>query len=234
MNKVNLIVIVLILFLIGTAFYLFYSPYFTIKTVKLRGIDSFDENLISSYMEEYIGQNIVYLKKDKIEKKITNLKYVDNVTFARELPNTAHFVVDESELVFRFIRDENYFYLDENGNIFSDEELKQKIILPVIRGYDIPDNDNKIQYSREMNQFINEFIKYIDRNVDIPSQIIFSNQNVTLNFSEKYDIIFGELENISEKFRVLENVSNQIQQNNYDVNYVDISIYNKPVLKLNQ
>ncbi len=235
MKKVKFSVIVLIIILLGTAFYVFYSPYFIIKTVKLRGVNSFNENLISSYMEEYIGQNIIYLKKDKIEKKISNLKYVDNVTFTRELPSTVHFTVDESDLVFRFIRDGNYFYLDKNGNIFSHEELKQKIILPVIRGYNIPENDNKkIQYSQKMNQFIDELIKYIDRNVNTPTQIIFSNQNVTLKFSEKYDIILGELDNISEKFRVIENLSDQIKQNNYDVNYVDISIYSKPVLKLNQ
>src|SRR6056297_1261814 len=165
MKKVSLIIIILIIILIGTSFYTYYSPYFSIKTIKLKGVNSFDENLISSYMEDYIGKNIIYLKKDKIEKKLINLKYVDNITFSRELPDTALFNIDESELIFRFIKDDNYFYLDKNGNIFSHNELKQKIVLPVIKGYSISKNDNKIKFSNEMNRFIDQLILYIDKNV---------------------------------------------------------------------
>ena len=234
MKKVSLVIIILIIILIGTSLYTYYSPYFSIKTIKLKGVNSFDENIISSYMEDYIGKNIIYLKKDKIEKKLINLKYVDNITFSRELPDTALFNIDESELIFRFIQDDNYFYLDKNGNIFSHNELKQKIVLPVIKGYNISKDDNKIKFSDNLNQFIDELIIYIDKNVETPNEIIFNNQSITLKYNDKYDIIFGELEYIDQKFRVLENVTNQIEQNNYDVYYVDVSIYNKPVLKLKQ
>lgn len=234
MKKVSFVIIVLIIILIGTSFYTYYSPFFTIKTIKLKGVDSFNENLISSYMEDYIGENIIFLKKDKIEKKLITLKYVKNITFSRELPDTAIFSIDESELIFRFIRNGDYLYLDRNGNIFSQDELKQKIILPVIKGYEIKENNTKISFSKEMNRFINELIIYIDNNVKTPNQIEFDNQNLTLKFNDNYDIVFGELEDIKEKFRVLENVANQIKQNNYDVSYVDVSIHNKPVLKLKQ
>ena len=234
MKKVSFVIIVLIIILIGTSFYTYYSPFFTIKTIKLKGVDSFNENLISSYMEDYIGENIIFLKKDKIEKKLISLKYVKNITFSRELPDTAIFSIDESELIFRFIRNGDYLYLDRNGNIFSQDELKQKIILPVIKGYEIKENNTKISFSKEMNRFINELIIYIDNNVKTPNQIEFDNQNLTLKFNDNYDIVFGELEDIKEKFRVLENVANQIKQNNYDVSYVDVSIHNKPVLKLKQ
>jgi frataxin-like iron-binding protein CyaY len=69
---------------------------------------------------------------------------------------------------------------------------------------------------------------------EVPQYIEFNGRNITLKFADKYDIILGELEDIEEKFRVLKNITDQIENKDYQVRYVDITIYNKPVLKLKQ
>lgn len=233
-NKLGIIVILIVLIFVSASIYAYYASELKIKTIKLQGVKTFDENLIISFAEEYIGKNIIYLKSEKIERKLTDVKYISNADFKRELPNTALFNIKESEVFFRFIRDKKYYYVDKEGFVYSPTELQHKIILPVLKGFEIGDDTEKISFDSDMKEFIQNLDEFITIKAEAPNEIVFKNQNVTLRFENKYDIILGELESISEKFRVLENITEQIEQEEYEVKYVDISIYNKPVLKLKQ
>ena len=234
MNKLGVFVILLVLIFTSLLSYAYYSPQLEIKTIKLRGVNTFDENLIISFTEKYIGKNIIYLKKDKIERKLMDVKYINQADFKRVLPNTALFTINESVPFFRYIKGDQYFYIDKKGNIYSQDELQKKIILPVLTGFEISEDNNKINFDEDMQNFIYNLDQYIKEEVESPQFIQFKNGNITLKYKEKYDIILGDLEDISEKFRVLKNISEQIEQKDYQVNYVDISIYSKPVLKLKQ
>ncbi|MCF8000945.1 MAG: cell division protein FtsQ/DivIB [Halanaerobiales bacterium] len=233
-NKLGLVVILIVLIFVSASIYAYFAPQLKIKTIKLKGVNTFDENLIISFAEKYIGENIIYLKSEKIERKLSDLKYINNADFKRKFPNTALFNITESEVFFRFIKDQKYYYIDKMGYVYSPKELKRKIILPILKGYEIEDETKKINFNSEMEEFIKNLDEYITVKSDAPKEILFKNQNVTLRYDDKYDIILGELENTSEKFRVLENIKEQIEQEEYEVKYVDISIYNKPVLKLKQ
>ena len=109
MNKLSIFIILAVLIFTSLFAYAYYSPELNIKTIKLRGVNTFDENLIISFAEEYIGQNIVYLKKDRIERKLTDVKYIKNAQFKRVLPDTALFTIEESVPFFRYIKDNQYF-----------------------------------------------------------------------------------------------------------------------------
>lgn len=233
-SKLGLVVILIVIIFVGASIYAYYAPELKIKTIKLKGVNTFDENLIISFAEEYIGKNIIYLKSEKIERKLTDVKYIRNADFKRELPNTALFNINESEVFFRFIKDQNYYYIDKEGYIYSPSELQRKIILPVLKGFEIKNDADKISFDSDMKDLIRNLDEYIKVKADAPKEIIFKNESITLRYEDKYDIILGELENVSEKFRVLNNIKDQIEQEDYDVKYVDISIYNKPVLKLKQ
>ena len=233
-NKLGLVVILIVLLFVSISIYAYFAPELEIKTVKLKGVKTFDENLIISFTEEYIGKNIIYLKSEKIEQKLSDLKYINKADFKRKLPNIALFSINESEVFFRFVKDQKYYYIDKKGYIYPSSELQRKIILPVLKGFEIEDNTERIRFNSDMKEFIHNLDQYITLKSDVPKEILFNNQNVTLRYDDKYDIILGELENTSEKFRVLDNINEQIEQEEYEVKYVDISIYNKPVLKLKQ
>jgi cell division septal protein FtsQ len=233
-NKLGILVILIVLIFVSASIYAYFAPELKIKTIKLKGVNTFDENLIISFAEEYIGKNIIYLKSEKIEQKLNDLKYISNADFKRKFPNTAVFNINESEVFFRFIKDQKYYYIDKEGYIYPSSELQRKIILPVLKGFEIEDNTERVSFNSDMKEFIRNLDQYITLKSDAPKEILFNNQNVTLRYDDKYDIILGELENTSEKFRVLDNINDQIEQEEYEVKYVDISIYNKPVLKLKQ
>jgi len=233
-NKLGIIVILIVILFVSASIYAYFAPQLKIKTIKLKGVNTFDENLIISYAENYIGKNIIYLKSEKIEQKLTDLKYINQADFKRKFPNIALFSINESEVFFRFIKDQKYYYIDKEGYVYSPSELKRKIILPVLKGFEIDNNAKRISFNSEMKEFIKNLDEYITVKQDAPKEILLKNQNVTLRYDDKYDIILGELENTTEKFRVLENIKDQIEQKEYEVKYVDISIYNKPVLKLKQ
>ncbi|MFO7815359.1 MAG: cell division protein FtsQ/DivIB [Halanaerobiales bacterium] len=233
-NKLGIIIILIVIIFVSASIYAYYAPELKIKTIKLNGVNTFDENLIISFTEDYIDKNIIYLKSEKIERKLTDAKYIKNADFKRKLPNTALFKIDESELFFRFIIDSDYYYLDKEGHVYSQDELQRKIILPILKGFNIEKGKNKIKFDPNMKELIQNLSDYITLKAEAPEEIIYENKNITLKFEDKYDIILGELDDISEKFRVLENIDDQIKQEDYEVNYVDISVYNKPVLKLKQ
>ncbi|HKL12677.1 MAG TPA: cell division protein FtsQ/DivIB [Halanaerobiales bacterium] len=234
MNKLSVFIILLVLIFTSLFAYAYYSPDLEIKTIKLRGVKTFKENLIISFTEKYIGQNIIYLKKDKIERKLTDVKYINKAHFKRVLPNTALFTIEESVPFFRYIKDNKYYYIDKKGYIYAPDELQRKILLPVLKGFQVEQGTERLNLSQGMQRFIKNLEEYMNKEAVVPQFIEFNNQKVTLKYEGKYDIILGELENISEKFRVLKNVTDQIEQKDYPVQYVDISIYNKPVLKLKQ
>lgn len=227
-------IIIAVLIFTSIFAYAYYSPELEIKTIKLRGVNTFDENLIISFTEEYIGQNIIYLKKDKIERKLTDVKYIKKAQFRRVLPNTALFTIEESEPFFRYIKDNKYYYIDKQGYIYSQEELQRKVVLPVLTGFQIEEETKKINFEKEMQAFIKNLEVYIREEAAVPKFIEFNKKRVTLKYEGKYDIILGELEEVAEKFRVLKNVTDRIEQKDYQVKYVDLSIHSKPVLKLKQ
>jgi|GEM_PF-1499386 len=233
-NKLNIFTLLILLILISISVYAYHSPELKIKTIKLRGVNTFDENLIISFAEDYIDKNIIYLKRDRIEDKLIDAKYIKNASFKRIFPDTALFTIEESDLIFRFVKDDIYFYIDKQGNLYSQDELKQKILLPILKGYDVNDSLKKVNFSLDMEIFINVLEKYMQENSIKPQYIVFDNQKLTLKFNNKYDIVLGDLKNMSDKFRVMKNITQKIEQKNYSVKYIDISVYNKPVLKLKQ
>ena len=233
-NKLSIFIILIVLVFTSLAAYAYYSPQLEIKTIKLRGVETYDENLIISFAEQYIGQNIIYLKKDQIERKLTDVKYIKDAQFKRVLPGTALFTIEESVPFFRYIKDGQYYYIDKQGHIYSQQELQRKILLPVLTGYTISEGIEKINFDTEMKDFIKYLDEYMQEEAEVPQHIEFNGRNITLKFADKYDIILGELEDIEEKFRVLKNITDQIDNKDYQVRYVDITIYNKPVLKLKQ
>ncbi|MCF8008347.1 MAG: FtsQ-type POTRA domain-containing protein [Halanaerobiales bacterium] len=232
-NKVLVFIIILIVIITSIYVYIHYSPIFMIKIIKLRGTQKFDENLIISYTERYMGDNIFFLKKDKVEKILSDNKYIKDAEFKRIFPNQILFTITESELVFRVLKDSTYYYIDSEGYIYNPDELNRKIILPVVKGFDITNKD-QIKVSKKMEIFINNLKHNLYQDYLTPDSLDFYNNIITIKYKGRYNIRFGHLEDIEEKFNVLENIKNQIKQNNYNVNYVDISIYTKPVIKLNQ
>lgn len=232
-NKALVFIFILIILITSIFIYIHYSPIFLIKTIKLRGTQNFDENLIISYTEGYMGENIFFLKKDKVEKILSDNKYIKEAEFKRIFPDQILFTIKESDLVFRVLKDSSYYYIDSEGYIYNQDELNRKIILPVVSGFDIATKD-RIKVSEKMSIFINNLKRNLYQDYLTPDSLVFSNNSVTIEYNDMYNIRFGYLEDIKEKFNVLKNIRNQIEQSNYNVNYVDISIYTKPVIKLNQ
>ena len=127
------------LLFVGTVVYaLFFSPYLTITTVKITGLEKLSEEPIRNRVEGKLGEkyfritpknNLLLFPRKALEQELTaDFKRIEGVSVRRIFPHTLEVAVKERELTMLFCGGEKCYTLNEFGvsylaNNFSESEL---------------------------------------------------------------------------------------------------------------
>lgn len=125
----KLVLFLLIIAMGGSLYFLFYSPYFTIKNITVSGLQKISESeirdIINAEVESwrffiFKQDNIFIFDKNALENKI-NLRYaLDSLKIDKKLPGDLSIEIREKTSAFIWKTADKYYYADWNGVIIRE------------------------------------------------------------------------------------------------------------------
>lgn len=136
--KIKLILLGCLLALLFLFYAFFYSSYFTIKKINIKGQGRIDPDIIKNLAKSQVDnnfliflpqKNIFLFSANKLKETLNNKYSFDFLSIDKKLPNTLYINFEEKEYAFIWEENEKYFYTDEFGAIINEAnplEIKQK------------------------------------------------------------------------------------------------------------
>lgn len=129
--KNKIVIIILLVLVFGLLGFYYFSSFFYIRHINIRGnqkvAGSDIENLVLEQSENkrfWLGsqKNINLLRVDKISDKLSNMYYFEKLSIDKDWPGTLNINIEERKYSLIWLEGEKYYYVDNNGNIFSEAD----------------------------------------------------------------------------------------------------------------
>lgn len=213
-NKIKWIVSIVLLIIFAIIF-TFTTPIFSITDIKVEGNNKISSDTIISLSGLKKGENI-FSFNSKVEQKIKENNYINDVNISRILPGTVLINIKEREILHQIKLINSYAYIDKNGNILEISSVKAEV--PVSVGFDFTENEliNKKRIEVKDLEILNDIFKILEsaKTIDIEKIITEINIENKENYylyieSENKKIYIGDAQNLTNKMlyikKMLEN-----------------------------
>ncbi|MGL5316164.1 MAG: cell division protein FtsQ/DivIB [Peptostreptococcaceae bacterium] len=150
-NTGRLMILLSLIFMMIIGIYAFLnSSIFHIKDIEIQGNNKIAEEEVKSALEIREDKNIFMYNTNKMEEKIKENTYIEDVSVKKVLPSSIIVNIKEKEIV-GLLRDEDkYSYIDKEGNIIDNlseiDENENNIIIDI--DYNIDEN-NTLKFKNE-------------------------------------------------------------------------------------
>ncbi|MFH1239050.1 MAG: FtsQ-type POTRA domain-containing protein [bacterium] len=145
--------ILVVLSFAGTKIYYFllHSPYFQVKSVDIKGLNTIPPGQVGAFSGLYKGENIFKTDLSDLKKNLENLPSVKRVTVYRRLPSAVVIKITERMPLGLLNREGALYALDEDGNLFKVAQENSGLRLPVITGFESDIAGGKIKNVPRLN-----------------------------------------------------------------------------------
>jgi len=113
----------------GLFYFIFYSPYFTIKNIKISGLEKISESEIRDIINSQINSrkififkqnNIFIFDENSIKNKIDSKYALDSLKMEKGLPGNLSFEIKEKTPVIIWKTGDKYYFVDKDGIIIRE------------------------------------------------------------------------------------------------------------------
>jgi len=145
--KTRVILFILIFVVLFSLWFLFYSNFFIIKNIEIKGRGMISEKDIQKYTQEQINKkswiliqkNIFFFDKKNLRKKLEEKYSFNELSINKKIPRTIKINYSEKKYKMIWKKGETYAYADESGNVINslnilDAKLKDYPIVENIDG----------------------------------------------------------------------------------------------------
>lgn len=180
----RLITILLLIFMVSIGIMaVIRSDFFSLKKVEVLDNDILSKSEIINLSNIKLEKNIFDYNKKDIKNNIIKNPYIEDVSVTRKIPSTIVIHIKEKEILAALNQDENYYYIDNKGNLIGNID-KSKIkdnTLIISTNFNI--KNNKIKYNSNTDK---EYLVSLAKNI--------KNQNLQVeikdvDFTRKSEIV---------------------------------------------
>ena len=220
----------IILFLLTVLYSLYIHPFMQISDIYISGNKNISDEQIISQISNPIGQNILTYNIADSEERISAIDTIDGVEIKKVFPNLLSIEVDETYPLFYQEEKDKTYYIDNKAKIIENS-LENNDGLIKIRGAKLRnitgENFTSSEASLNFIKAIQEF-SYIDKvkEIDLENK---AEIGIMLN---DIDVKFGDLNNISDKLKLLDKILNDIDQKGVLAVQIDLDNGKNPIVKV--
>lgn len=220
----------IILFLLTVLYSLYIHPFMQISDIYISGNKNISDEQIISQISNPIGQNILTYNIADSEERISAIDTIDGVEIKKVFPNLLSIEVDETYPLFYQEEKDKTYYIDNKAKIIE-KNLENNEGLIKIRGAKLRnitgENFTSSEASLNFIKAIQEF-SYIDKvqEIDLENK---AEIGIMLN---DIDVKFGDLNNISDKLKLLDKILNDIDQKGVLAVQIDLDNGKNPKVKV--
>ena len=226
----------LIFFIGSTVWFVFYSNYFSIKEIEIRGGDKINPELIreaawkqinDSYLVVIPQKNIFIFNKNKLKNTLENKYVFNNLLVVKKIPNKIIVEFNEKEYALILQSGDRYYYCSDKAEIISEIdniiEISQKdypIIKNLIERTRI--KQEQIAYILELFQAFKDYEKEFKINKFIIDEELNTVKVKLLDGPKIFFSTKGEIEKQINKAVIIKN--EKLKESFFDKEYIDVRI----------
>lgn len=220
----------ILLFLLTVLYSLYIHPFMQISDIYISGNKNISDEQIISQMSNPIGENILIYNVADSEERINAIDSVDGVEIKKVFPNLLSIEVDESYPLFYQEEKDKTYYIDNKAKIVENgPETNEGLIkirgakLRNITGENFTSSEASLNFVKAIQEF-----SYIDKvkEIDLENK---AEIGIMLN---DIDVKFGDLNNISDKLKLLDKILNDIDQKGVLAVQIDLDNGKNPRVKV--
>ena len=212
------------------------SPVFYISYIEFKGVNilSEDDVISGDFRKKIEGKNIWTINTREMEEKIINNRYIEEVTFKRNFPSELEIIVEERMPVGKILNNDKYLLFDGKGYILEENTKNPKFDVPLIQGAGYIFENEYLQFSSELERIVRalEVMGFTNRNAI--DRIYFENTEINCILLNDIDVYFGQKNRLERKFEIFDSTIEKIKSEKMKVDYIDLQLVNRPVLKKNE
>jgi len=240
-KKHPLLAIILFVFFAVVIFaFLITLPVFKINNVSVSGNDLLSQDEVLRLANIPVGENIFLFRFDNAKKKLMNLPVLKKVSFLRRFPSSVVIKVVERKVAVVCVIENQSLILDDEGVVMNPEGIMAVGVsfpditdLPVINGLDKSWFEGGLELRSDIGgEILNMLAEF--KTLVLPKKLridISEKNNAKLLVDDIISIKLGELNGLSQKVKVFENIYSKIKDRKYDIEYVDVSVPMFPVVE---
>ena len=230
-NKLLYYIIAFISLLALVSFIL--SPFFHIRYIEIYGLNILTRVELEEDLVSYYETNLFFLNKNKIKESLLTNPYIMDIEIRKSYPDTLWIYVKERDPVARIINNERYILFSNDGFILENNSLISRVRVPEIKGVGYSFQNEYVEFTPVLEKIAQALEGITMKSRGKIDLIVYQREKDNLlAYSDKTIIYFGHPHGLVEKFRLLESILNKVQEEGLAVEYIDLKIINKPVVKL--
>ncbi|MFP4661154.1 MAG: cell division protein FtsQ/DivIB [Halanaerobiales bacterium] len=207
------------------------SPFFDIQTYQYQGHAIISEDELNNVIAEYNNANILYLDHRDLARDLRGISYIKDVKITRDYPDTVIINITEREPLAKINNNGKYLAFTASGFIVESGALNTRVKVPEIMGLGYSFDNNRISFSPVLSDIVQALHELNIDNRSRLSSVIYEGNSLTAYYSQ-VPIYLGEPIEVKEKFNILQSIINKIIQEELQVEYIDLNLYKRPVIKL--
>lgn len=220
----------IILFLLTVLYSLYSHTFMQISDIYISGNKNISDEQIISQMSNPIGENILTYNIADSEERINAIDTVDGVEIKKVFPNLLSIEVDESYPLFYQEDKDKTFYIDNKAKIVENSPENNDGLIKIrgaklrnITGENFTSSEASLNFVKAIQEF-----SYIDKvkEIDLENK---AEIGIMLN---DIDVKFGDLNNISDKLKLLDKILNDIDQKGVLAVQIDLDNGKNPRVKV--
>lgn len=218
--------IIVIVFALGIGIF-FSSPFFEISEVIIKGYDQADIKI----EENILGENIFIVELETIKENLKSDPYIESVDSSKSFPDKVIFQINYNRPIAAVINNNNYIIFNKFNNIIAENIQENRYELPVFKDTPYYFKKDKITLPNRQNRVLSKLdILPAELRKKI-KEINFDPIGISLSMKEGYNIRIGSPENLEDKFIILLSAWNERMLDDAEIEYVDVTAPERPVIK---
>ncbi|MFW6035129.1 MAG: cell division protein FtsQ/DivIB [Halothermotrichaceae bacterium] len=207
------------------------SPVFQVHSFEFTGLNILEEQTLLKKIETYKKSNFFTLQSSQIKNKLMEFNYIEDLTVNKDFPDRLVIHIMERKPVAKIINNGKYLVISSEGYIIEEGSRNSIKNVPLIKGMGYSFNNNFIEFTPVFAEIV-QALAEIDLDTISKLRLIeFEEGSVTAE-TNKFNIKLESTDKIKLKFQILESIFTKMEKEKLDFDYIDLSIPEKPVIKL--
>lgn len=218
-----------------SVYFFIQSSFFAVSSIKVSGTKTVQPAEIIELSGLSPGENIFKIDFTGSKEKVLTHAMIEQVEMEKHLPRTLLITVKERVPLVLVPAAGGFFQIDRQGYLLRKQQGLGNSRLPIITGLDLPANvtlgeklkSSKLDMGLKMVAQMDEKAKQLLAEIDVSDP-----QKLKVYTVQGAEVRFGDAADFQKKFKrflqVLEEEEKMARLD--DIQYIDVSFYNKPVV----
>lgn len=221
----------IVLFLATIVFSAFNHSFMKISDIYISGNKTISDDQIIANLSNPIGDNIFLYKVADSEEKINAMENVDGVKIKKVFPNLLSIEIDETYPLFYQEENDKTYYISNKGKIVEKADDNKDGLIKIsgaklrkTMGENFTSSEASLNFIKSIQEF-----SYIDqlKEIDLENK---AEIGIMLN---DIDVKFGDLNNISDKLKLLDKILNEIKEKGVTAIQINLDNGKNPKVRVN-